>query len=61
MRGLAPSPCGDNVDEHVAQLTDLGIDTSQRSSGNKVKTLMIADPDGNHIALAETIETSMAR
>ena len=50
-----------NIDEHVAQLTNLGIDTSQRSSRNKVKTLMIADPDGNHIAFAETIDTTMAR
>jgi predicted enzyme related to lactoylglutathione lyase len=50
-----------DVDEQVAQLTKLGIDTSQRSSGHKVKTLMIADPDGNHIAFAETIDTSMAR
>ena len=50
-----------NLDEHVAQLTNLGIDTSQRSSGHKVQTLMIADPDGNHIAFAETIYASMAR
>ena len=49
------------IDEHVAQLTELGIDTSQRSSGARVKTLMIADPDGNHIAFAETIDPSMAR
>ena len=49
------------IDEHVAQLASLGLDTSQRSSGSKVKTLMIADPDGNHIALAETIDPSMAR
>jgi predicted enzyme related to lactoylglutathione lyase len=50
-----------NIDEHVGQLTSLGVDTSQRSSGKKVRTLMIADPDGNHVALAETIDTSMAR
>ena len=50
-----------NIGEHVAQLTDLGVDTGQQSSGDKVKTLMIADPDGNHIAFAEAIETSMAR
>jgi predicted enzyme related to lactoylglutathione lyase len=50
-----------DIDEHVAQVADLGIDTSQGSSGNRVKTLMIADPDGNHIAFAETIDMSMAR
>jgi len=51
----------DSIDEHVAHLTSLGVDTSQRSSGDTVKTLMIQDPDGNHIALAEQIDTSMAR
>lgn len=50
-----------DIDEHVKQLTALGIDASQRSSGNKVKTVMIADPDGNHIAFAETMDASMAR
>jgi hypothetical protein len=50
-----------NIDDHVAQLTTLGLDTSQRSSGNQVKTLMIADPDGNHIAFAQTIDPGMAR
>jgi predicted enzyme related to lactoylglutathione lyase len=50
-----------NIDEHVTQLAKLGIDTSQRSSGDKAKTVMIADPDGNHIAFAEAIDASMAR
>ena len=50
-----------NLDEHVAQLTRLGLDTSQRSSGTKAKTVMIADPDGNHIAFAEAIDPGMAR
>ena len=50
-----------NIDDHVALLTNLDIDTSQRSSGDKVKTLMITDPDGNHIAFAEAFDTSMAR
>ena len=49
-----------SVDEQVAQLTKLGIDTSDRSSSDKVKTLMITDPDGNHIAFAEAIDTIMA-
>lgn len=49
------------IDDHVAQLTRLGIDTSEQSSGDKVKTLMITDPDGNHIAFAEAIDPTMAR
>ena len=50
-----------SIDEHVAQLNKLGIDTGQRSSGDKVKTLMITDPDGNHIAFAEAIDPSIAQ
>ena len=50
-----------NIDEQAAQLTKLGIDGGQRSSGTRVKTVMIADPDGNHIAFAETTDPTMAR
>jgi predicted enzyme related to lactoylglutathione lyase len=49
------------IDEIVAHLQSLGIDTSQRSSGVKVKTVMIVDPDGNHLAFAEAIDHGMAR
>jgi predicted enzyme related to lactoylglutathione lyase len=50
-----------NIEEVVAHVQKLGIDASQRTLGAKVKTLMIADPDGNHIAFAETLDKSMAR
>jgi catechol 2,3-dioxygenase-like lactoylglutathione lyase family enzyme len=50
-----------NIEEQVARLGELGIDTSQRSSGARVKTLMITDPDGNHIAFAEAIDRTIAR
>lgn len=50
-----------NLGEEIHRLDALGIDTSQRSSGEKVKTLMITDPDGNHIAFAETLDHTMAR
>ena len=46
--------------EHLT-VENLGIDTSQRTSGEKVKTLVITDPDGNHIAFSETIDKSMAK
>ncbi len=49
------------IEEHVAQLAGLGIDTRQQSSGGTVKTLMIVDPDGNHLAFAETSDPTMAR
>lgn len=50
-----------DIEEVVAHVQKLGIDASQRSTGAKVITLMIVDPDGNHIAFAETIDKSMAR
>lgn len=50
-----------NIEEIVTRLQKLGIDTSQRTSGTKVKTLMIVDLDGNHIALAEAIDKGMAQ
>ena len=51
----------DDLDAEIRKLDALGIDTRQRSAGEKVKTVMIADPDGNHIAFAEAIDTTMAR
>ncbi len=50
-----------NVEEEVTRLKKLNIDTSQRTSSEKVKTLMITDPDGNHIAFAEANDPSLAR
>lgn len=49
------------IDALAARLQALGIDTSQRSSGPKVKTLTIVDIDGNHVAFAEAVGPSMAR
>jgi predicted enzyme related to lactoylglutathione lyase len=50
-----------NIEEVVAHVEKLGIDASQRSSGAQVKTLMIADPDGNHIAFAQASDKTMAQ
>ena len=50
-----------DIEEIVAHVQKLGIDANQRSSGAKVSTLMIVDPDGNHIAFAEAIDKRMAR
>jgi predicted enzyme related to lactoylglutathione lyase len=50
-----------DIEEVVAHVEKLGIDASQRNSGAQGKTLMIVDPDGNHIAFAEAIDKSMAR
>jgi predicted enzyme related to lactoylglutathione lyase len=45
----------------TTHLQGLGIDTSNASSGDKVKTVMITDPDGNHLAFAQAIDPTMAR
>ncbi len=50
-----------NIEEEVARLKKLNIDTSHRTSTEKVKTLMINDPDGNSIALAEATDPNLAR
>ena len=50
-----------DIDDVVAHVGTLGIDTSQRTSGETVKTLMIADPDGNHIAFAQAMEEGLLR
>ena len=50
-----------NIEEEVTCLDKLNIATSQRTSSGKVKTLMITDPDGNHIALAEATDPRLAR
>ena len=50
-----------DIENVVAHLQTLGIDTSERPSSAKVKTVMITDPDGNHLAFAEAIDQSMAR
>lgn len=50
-----------NIEEQIAHLEGLGVDTAQRTTSPKVKTVMIADPDGNHIAFAEAFDPNMAR
>lgn len=44
-----------------AHLQSLGLETGDASSGAKVKTIMITDPDGNHLAFAEALDPTMAR
>jgi predicted enzyme related to lactoylglutathione lyase len=51
----------DDIAAVKAHLRSLGIDTGNASSGAKVKTIMITDPDGNHLAFAQAIDPTMAR
>ena len=41
-----------HIEEAVAHAQRLGVDTSNRPSNAMVKTLMITDPDVNHISFA---------
>lgn len=50
-----------HFEEELSKLVALGIDTSAQLSGDKVKTVMITDPDGNHIAFAEALDPRMAK
>ena len=50
-----------DLDEEIRKLREFGVDTTQQSSGPKVRVLMTADPDGNHIAFSQAIDPSMAR
>jgi predicted enzyme related to lactoylglutathione lyase len=50
-----------SIAEQVAQLEKLQVDTSERTFSQKVDTVMITDPDGNHIAFAEAKDGSLAR
>jgi hypothetical protein len=50
-----------NLETEIAKLDALGIDTGQQLSNNAVKTVMITDPDGNHIALVEAFDHRIAR
>ena len=51
----------DDIEELTAHLQSLGIDAGERSSGSQVRTVMITDPDGNHLAFAQAIDPTMAR
>jgi predicted enzyme related to lactoylglutathione lyase len=51
----------EDIERVIERLAALGIDTTERTAGEKVKTVMITDPDGNHLAFAEVIDSTMAR
>jgi predicted enzyme related to lactoylglutathione lyase len=51
----------DSIDEQLATLKRSGVETGSPAVNAKVKTLMLRDPDGNHIAFAQTSDPSMAR
>jgi predicted enzyme related to lactoylglutathione lyase len=49
-----------DLDEEIGKMRKLGIDCRQQTSSPAVKTLMITDPDGNHIAFAQALDPRLA-
>jgi predicted enzyme related to lactoylglutathione lyase len=45
----------------IEKLEAMGVDTSERTSSSRVRTVMVTDPDGNHVALAEAFDSSLLR
>ena len=50
-----------DITAEIKKLDAMGVDTSQQSSDSKVKTVMVVDPDGNHIAFAEAADAKLAQ
>ena len=45
----------------MAHLKNMQVDARPRTSGARVRTVMVTEPDGHHIALDEAIDPTMAR
>lgn len=50
-----------SIEEEAVRLAGFDIDVGNRTACDKVKTLMITDPDGNHIAFAEALDPTLAQ
>jgi hypothetical protein len=50
----------DDFDAEVAKLKKLDIDASKSSMSARIKVVMIKDPDGNSLAIAQAIDPSFA-
>jgi predicted enzyme related to lactoylglutathione lyase len=51
----------DDIQAIARHVESLGIHSGKRAGGEKVKTLMITDPDGNSLAFAQALDPTMAR
>ena len=49
-----------NMEEQEQHLSRLNIKAGEKTASTMVKTLMITDPDGNHIAFAEPLDPALA-
>ncbi len=50
----------DDMDRTLKDLQALGIDTGDQGAGDKTRTVMVKDPDGNSLAFAYAQDPSMA-
>ena len=50
-----------DIEAEIHKLDAMGLDSRQRSSGSRAKTVMVKDPDGNHIAFAEAADPKLAQ
>jgi len=50
-----------DIDTVARQLEAMGVQTGARTDSERVRTLMIKDPDGNSIAIAEAFDPALAR
>ena len=50
-----------DLEEQVSWLRSVGIDAGEPSVSEKVKVVMVKDPDGNSIAFAQALDRSIAQ
>lgn len=50
-----------DIEVEIKKLDAMGVDTSNQTSSDRVRTVMIVDPDGNHLALAESRDESLLK
>lgn len=49
-----------DIEAEIQKLDAMGLDTGERPANSRVKTVMVTDPDGNHIAFAQAIDPVLA-
>ena len=50
-----------DIEHEIRKLDGMGVDTSKRSSNPRIKTVMVTDLDGNHIALTEALDPALMK
>ena len=50
-----------DLDEQLRKLSAMGVGGSKRAATDRVKTVMVRDPEGNSIAIAHALDPSPVR